>query len=359
MKYRSIFSLLVTALVLSLAVNSGCQKERSVADPEAGSESAATSTEGSGSVSTGDPVAEQKVVERKDRSFAFNYGAKINEVPKGAKVRVWFPVAQSSAQQEVTQTGATIPSELKTNQDSKYSNKIGFFEVESDATSPIEFAVSYQVKRDLASVENVAHGLSDTEKRNFLNANSLVPIDGKPQKQFQDLELPLESMAAGEKIYNVVEDHMKYDKSQAGYGNGDAAWACDSRTGNCTDFHSLFISLARSNSIPARFEIGFPLPADKTEGTIGGYHCWAWFFAQDAGWTPVDISEADKHPELKDFYFGKLTADRIAFSTGRDIELVPKSASGPLNFFVYPHVEVDGEVWPKDKIKLDFSFKDQ
>ena len=62
---------------------------------------------------------------------------------------------------------------------------------------------------------------------------------------------------------------------------------------------------------------------------------------------------------MKDYYFGKLTADRISFSTGRDIELVPKSENGALNYFVYPVVEVDGKRWPKDKIKLQFSFKDK
>ena len=348
-------SIFVSVLIVALTVGAyaGCKSEQASAIAQSGSGASAKSTKSNGSATTGDVPADPQ-----GRNFTFNYGASINQVPNGAKVRVWFPIAKSSAQQKISQTVTEVPGELKTNQDKKYLNDIGFFEVESDAT-PIQFAIGYQVQRAEASVENVAAGLSDAEKANFLTANSLVPIDGKPQEQFGDLKLPAESMAAGEEIYNLVEEHMKYDKSQPGYGNGDAAWACDSRTGNCTDFHSLFISLARSNSIPARFEIGFPLPADKTEGKIGGYHCWAWFFAQGKGWAPVDISEADKHPELKDFYFGKLTADRIAFSTGRDIELVPKSASGPLNYFVYPHVEVDGEVWPKEKIALEFSFKDQ
>ena len=351
MKYSFFFSLLVVALIVA---NPGCQREGATVvleDREGGS--SAKNVDAGSQAKTGDSESQAL-----SRSFAFNYGATINQVPEGAKVRVWFPIAQSNQQQDVSQTETNVPGELKTNQDQKYSNTIGFFELDSDA-APIQFAIGYEVQRAQASVENVASGLSDAEKKNFLTANSLVPIDGKPQEQFQDLKLPAESMAAGEEIYNLVEEHMKYDKSQPGYGKGDAAWACDSKTGNCTDFHSLFISLARSNSIPARFEIGFPLPTDKTEGKIGGYHCWAWFFAQGKGWAPVDISEADKHPELKDFYFGKLTADRIAFSTGRDIELVPESASGPLNYFVYPHVEVDGEVWPKEKIELEFSFKDQ
>ena len=348
MKYYSLLGLLIAAL--TIMASSGCDKKQAtVSDPAGSSKKAADPDEDSG-----DSKAAGKT-----RSFNFNYGATINEVPKGAQVRVWFPIAQTNAQQTVSQTATNTPGELKTNKDKKYGNSIGYFEVQSDGESPIDFGLTYDVERIEASVEDAADGLSETEKSNFLSANSLVPIDGKPQKHFQDLELPAESMAAGQEIYNLVEQHMKYDKSQAGYGNGDAAWACDSKTGNCTDFHSLFISLARSNSIPARFEIGFPLPADKTEGTIGGYHCWAWFFADGKGWAPVDISEADKHPELKDYYFGKLTVDRVAFSTGRDIELVPKSAGESLNYFVYPHVEVDGKVWPKDKISLKFSFKNQ
>ena len=120
-------------------------------------------------------------------------------------------------------------------------------------------------------------------------------------------------------------------------------WVCDSRFGNCTDFHSLFISLARSRGLPARFEIGLPLPSKRGEGNIGGYHCWALFHHDQKGWVPVDISEADKHPEMKEYYFGNLTENRVTFTTGRDINLVPKQDGGPLNFFVYPYVEVNGK----------------
>jgi len=49
---------------------------------------------------------------------------------------------------------------------------------------------------------------------------------------------------------------MRYDKSGIGWGRGDAVYACDAKTGNCSDFHSYFIALARSIGIPARFAIG-------------------------------------------------------------------------------------------------------
>jgi hypothetical protein len=75
------------------------------------------------------------------------------------------------------------------------------------------------------------------------------------------------------------------------------------------------------------------------------------------GWVPVDISEADKRPEMSDYYFGNLTAHRVTFTVGRDLTLVPKQAGPALNFFVYPHVEVDDEVWPKTKMDKRFTFE--
>ncbi len=73
---------------------------------------------------------------------------------------------------------------------------------------------------------------------------------------------------------------------------------------------------------------------------------------------PVDISEADKHPGMKDYYFGNLTEDRVGFTFGRDINLVPKQNGDPLNFFVYPYVEVDGKAWPGDKLTTSLKYKD-
>ncbi len=72
----------------------------------------------------------------------------------------------------------------------------------------------------------------------------------------------------------------------------------------------------------------------------------------------MDISEARQHPELRQYYFGNLTENRVMFSTGRDLVLVPKQQGPPLNYFVYPYVEVDGKPWPADKIKKRFTYRD-
>jgi hypothetical protein len=53
-----------------------------------------------------------------------------------------------------------------------------------------------------------------------------------------------------------------------------------------------------------------------------------------------------------------LTADRLSFATGRDVDLAPKQDGPPLNFFIYPYVEVDRKPYPADKVKRKFSYQD-
>jgi transglutaminase-like putative cysteine protease len=185
-----------------------------------------------------------------------------------------------------------------------------------------------------------------------------VPIDGKPLTLLEGKDVPKDPKAAARMLYDLVNGYMKYDKSGTGWGNGDVVWVCDHKHGNCTDFHSLFTSLTRSRKIPTKFEIGFPLPSERGAGTVPGYHCWAWFRPDGGGWVPVDISEANKDPKRKDYFFGNLTEDRVAFSTGRDLSLVPRQDGPALNYFIYPYVEVDGKPYPKDKVKTVFAYRD-
>ena len=296
------------------------------------------------------------------RSFLFQYGAVVRDLPVGARIRIWVPVPQKSVYQSVTRIGQDLPFPAKLTREPKYGNQMLYMEGRLSKTTPLTISISYDVQRaevlGLASTKR--QELTDAQRKLFLSHTTRVPTDGKPVQLLDKLKLPKrDKLKLGHLLYDTVEKHMSYDKSRPGYGTGDAVWACDSRYGNCTDFHSLFISLARSQGLPSRFEIGFPLAEKRGSGDIGGYHCWAFFHTAQHGWLPVDISEADKHPEMKKYYFGSLTENRIAFTVGRDVMLVPQQETGPLNYFIYPHVEVDGQIWPRAKMQKQFRFEDR
>ena len=297
----------------------------------------------------------------RSRTFRFDYGAMLTELPPASSVRVWLPVPETSAHQKISPIASRLPAPATRNKEARYGNSILFFETKAPANGSVSFSTSYQVTRfEIRGLErSPGNQLTVAERRKFLASNRKVPVTGRPLELLTGVTLPDNVLARSRVIYDRVDDHVRYDKSQPGYGNGDVLWVCDSRLGNCTDFHSLFISLARAQDIPARFEIGFSLLPNRGTGTIGGYHCWAFFHTEDRGWVPVDISEADKHPEMKEYYFGSLTEDRVTFSVGRDLHLVPPQKGPPLNYFVYPYVEVNGETLPNEHIELSLAYLDQ
>jgi len=277
-----------------------------------------------------------RIVKGTDK-FEFVYQVKLPQIT--GEARVWIPLAKTDAFQTVTVEELNIPVKWEKIQDRDYGNDICAFQPQpADSGKTIE--IQYHVVRR----EKRAYRESGGEGGRYLRPEKLVPINETFRTLAQKAAAGrTNDFNRGKAIYDHVIGRMRYDKSGNGWGHGDAVYACDARTGNCTDFHAYFIALARSVGIPARFAIGATIPADKNEGTIDGYHCWAEFLA-GGRWIPVDISEAWKNPKLADYYFGHNPANRFELTKGRDLVVDPEPASGPINFLVYPLLEIDGQV---------------
>jgi transglutaminase-like putative cysteine protease len=294
----------------------------------------------------------------KSREFLFTYQATVTGLKPGETARVWVPVPPSNEDQEVSVVKEELPAEGHVAREPEYDNKVLFVEARANDEGKVPLSITYRVKRREVRADPEDRGGQEKDLARLLKPDARVPVGGKPLTLLAGRDLPRDQMQLGRVLYDVVDGHMRYSKEGTGWGRGDAVWACDSKYGNCTDFHSLFISLARSQKIPAKFEIGFPVPPKRGEGEVPGYHCWAKFKPDGHGWVPVDISEANKDPKMKEYYFGNLTPDRVAFSTGRDLTLVPKQDGPPLNYFVYPYVELNGTPYPDEKVQRHFTYRD-
>ncbi len=299
------------------------------------------------------------------RTFRFTYSFTVKDIPAGTKrLRVWVPVPHTDEHQTVRVLSVKAPVETHMTQEPQYGNRIMYAEITNPA-STAEFTLQYEVTRreysrgDYAQLErnDRTPTIVPASMKRLVAPDTLIPTDGK----IKELALDVTGSQSGtiskaKAAYDYLFTTMRYDKTGSGWGCGDAVWACDAKHGNCTDFHSPFIGMLRSDGIPARFDIGFPLPEGKDKGEIPGYHCWAEFYARKTGWIPVDISEAWKAKQKKDYFFGSVDANRVQFSTGRDITLSPKQDGVALNYFVYPYVEVEGK--PYDRVEKRFSFAD-
>jgi transglutaminase-like putative cysteine protease len=300
------------------------------------------------------------------RKFRFTYAFTVKDIPSGAKlVRVWVPVAHSDEHQSVRLVNVKSPVQTTIGEDSEYGNHILYAEIHNPVQPTADFALQYEVTRreysrgSLTQLErkDTKPGVVPASMERYVTPDNLIPTDAKIKSLAQHVTGGQHGTVGKAKAaYDYLFTTMSYDKTGFGWGRGDAVWACDSKHGNCTDFHSPFIGMMRADEIPARFDIGFPIPDNSEQGDIAGYHCWAEFFARNIGWVPVDISEAWNAKEKAGYYFGSVDANRVQLSTGRDIVLSPAQDGPPLNYFVYPYIEVDTK--SHDKMDHHFSFSD-
>lgn len=317
-----------------------------------------------------------------ERNFEFNYKVSL-QANSGKNMKVWIPIPQSNEVQTISELkiDTDIAYEIKT--ENQHGNTYFYTDLKDGLAQTTDINIHFTVKR----MQRANAKFKDTDPNLYLTANRLVPIGERFDSIVNANHFSPDNMKS---VYDFVLNEMYYGKPKAQnpsdhyyaslptsikkgiskdsvvslylnttkiageftFGNGNSNYACDISVGNCTDFHSYFMSLARSMKVPSRFHIGFSIPEGQN-GKIGGYHCWA-DFNQNNEWFPVDISEADKAPEKAEFYYGNLDANRVEMTQGRDLILEGYS-KGPINFFVYPIVESDGQTEAYTKT---FSFKE-
>jgi len=293
------------------------------------------------------------------RIVDFDYEVFIEGIPAQAKeLKVWVPHLPETPYQQIQEVIIEPREYANISYDKTYHNKILNYKIVSPQNPSWKFNVRYRVKRSEYSKQKFVRSRPlEEDSRKYLEANRLVTISPRVKLTADEITKgKIITMDKARAIYDYVFRNVSYDKTIPGWGHGDTERVCLLKAGNCTDFHSLFISLARSSGIPARFVMGVPLANDKKEGEISGYHCWAEFYDEGLGWVPVDISEAWKNKVKYEYYFGTIGADRLEISLGRDIVLEPNANTEPLNYFLYPYVEVDGKTF--GQVKTSFRFKD-
>jgi len=290
------------------------------------------------------------------RSFNFSYVVKLDPPGDARSVHVWVPLPNTDEFQTVSQLELKAPRTVHVREDSKYGDRYAYFTVNpSRLKKPFEIRLTFHVVRyerriDLTSSADMP-GQLPKRVESFLQPDSMAPIEGGignlSHEQTEGLSDPLQR---ARKIYEYVVSTMSDRHDGGGSEDGDAVSACTGHRGDCADFDSLFIAMARAAGIPARSEIGFSFPGQQKLGSILGYHSWAEFYVNGLGWIPLDAAEEQQDGSR----FGAIDANRVMFSMGRDIPVTPLPQAGPPDYLVYPYVEVDGKTYSDYPIDVFF-----
>jgi len=220
------------------------------------------------------------------RTAQLRYTCEIAEVPEGAKAAdLWIPMPSDNQRQTVRLLNESELGEGRITTDKKFGNRIYYRRFESPLAgggekptargAPIKVELLYDVEVHEATVAaakdliSTTEGVPGPELAPYLSDSKMIPIKGRVSQLARGIKLADgEPLRAGRKIYDYLIDTMVYDYKAPGAGTGNAVWACDSKTGDCTDFHSVFIGVCRSRGILPELPLNSTGKVDRTIGDI-------------------------------------------------------------------------------------------
>jgi len=307
-------------------------------------------------------------------------------VPEGAqRLRVWVALPQDNdPAQQVRDLKIEAPYAYRIERDSEGSRVLyleGVNVKEKEVTIVESFGLTRSEVRDQVDASK-ARPLTDADRARFakyLEANKHVVIDNEIRKLADEIvgNEPNPVLAA-RKLYDWVLENVEYwvkdPKNKKASPVGSTSYCLTFRTGNCTDFESLWASLARARGIPTQIVYGSFLKPDlRGRDQDQSYHCWAEFYAPGLGWIHHDVAVADLYhgdfpvnvdnerllrltvadgvfgndPAKVNYYFGNLDERRVVWSRNRDLMMTPRQDGEPVNALPKAYVEVDGKVHPE------------
>lgn len=305
------------------------------------------------------------------------------KVPQGShQVRIWFAVPQDNTYTKVTDFVAETPYHVEYRNDS-WGNREGYIDV-TDAKQPeITITERFHVRREeiLTHLDpSKTRPLTDAERKaleRYLLPTTYVIINDQIKKlAAQIVGGETNPILASRKIYdwtlNNITYWVEYPDHMHASKTGSTEFCLGTKSGNCTDFHSLYASLSMAAGIPTRMIYGSLLkPTLDGVPVDASYHCWIQFYAPHYGWIPLDVALADiygkefpltsQNKSLVElttatgyhgfdkskiaFYFGNLDDRRVVWSMGRDLMMQPPQDDGPVNAMVEMYAEVDGKTY--------------
>ncbi|MDQ6630345.1 MAG: transglutaminase-like domain-containing protein [Verrucomicrobiota bacterium] len=262
--------------------------------------------------------------------------AEAKAAPSGEMIRAWLPVPrQYPFQTDFKMLSSSSP--VKYLADETSPIRSAYFEQIARKGQPTEFQISYEyitrgIHFDLASKANSTAAIKTENVNQFTQEAPHVVFTDKIKKLAQQLAGDeTDKTAQAKKFYDWIAGNIKYSFAREYSTLTNISDYCYSNGyGDCGQEALLFITLCRSQGIPARWQTGwFTFPNAKS------IHDWTEIYLAEQGWVPVDpymgifamryatsLSENERR-EVRDFYFGGLDQYRMIANSDHNQTLQP------------------------------------
>lgn len=191
-------------------------------------------------------LASVSVLAASSRTYDATYTATVSGIPADAtRIKVWIPLPKTRPLQSVSELKIDSPYAWQRGHDREFDNDFIYATIDRPASGDLVVPISFRITRNDAVLTALPREKATrAELQRDLKADRLVTLSPRIRKMADEITAGKEgTMARANAIYTYVLNNMTYDKTKPGWGKGDTERACDIKAGNCTDFHSLFMSL--------------------------------------------------------------------------------------------------------------------
>jgi transglutaminase-like putative cysteine protease len=279
------------------------------------------------------PPVQSSVTQQKPQRYRVEFIATIkNDGFTLDKLLVYQPRPIAWDGQQDINIELVSPAPAKEGTDPTFGNGLYYWDVKKEKPG-IGESLPVKIKFTYTAYEITAN-INPNEVQPYDKNSPLYKLYTRPENFIESTDSQIidiaNQVAAGEENpYLLAEKFYNYIIQMAHYrlvGKGllGAKALLTNSEGECGDYASLFIALARAKGIPARSVVGY-----WAISGIEQTHVWAEFYLEGIGWIPVDPTIGQQSSTDKEYYFGNMDNQRVILEKGFNIPLDPP---GPDNF---------------------------
>jgi transglutaminase-like putative cysteine protease len=307
------------------------------------------------------------------------YTFEIQAAPGAKQARLWVPYPATDANQEISRVVVTGNFTRQGVKESAAS-KTTYLAAEWDTiTATPQLTFSFHVNSHYTKGKPLHDGGSviPADIAPYLDPNQYIPcldplIVSKAKEAIGNAKTILDK-ARGVYDWTIAHTFRNPDVKGCGLGRAIETLTQARGGGKCADISSVFVTVLRAAGVPSRDVFG--LRIGGKDGEISGdFHCWSEFYLPGTGWVqadPADVRKAmlieklelgdPKTREWTEFFWNGDDLFRIALNRGnRGMVFDPAQTGEPLEYFMYPFAQVDGntlDYFDYKKFRYSVSFK--
>jgi len=262
--------------------------------------------------------------------LTYTVKAKPNVVPEGKIIRCWMPFPrEGNARQKNMRLISSEPEDAEIASNSNLQRSI-YMEKMAVKDRPTIFRIEFEVETSAQYFE-----LKPEEIKPY-NTESAVYKEFTAQRAPQIVFTPkIEQLAnrilGGEtnplmkvqKIYNWINDSVRWASALEYSTIPDIpGYVMKTHHGDCGMQTLLFMTLARSQGIPVKWQSGWMLHPHEVN-----LHDWCEVYYEGIGWVPLDQSfglQASQDEKIKNFYRSGIDSYRLIVNDDYGRKLVPE-----------------------------------